>query len=236
MQKEDKIDLYRMVSQNYWYNVFTSTTNGSTWWKNQAISPGRWAVGYSVFYLLYRFLNENKPASVMEFGLGEMTRMLQEYKKNYQPNAICTTVEHNKEWIKIKESIDLDSSIMNVVHCESKQIRIDNKYRCNIYVDLLATIDKKHPGLTFNMIVIDGPIGSRKLSRYDVIDIIENDRLAKDFIIIMDDFNRIGEKRTAEAIMKTLTKKGINFFTGEFYDEKDIWIVTSESLRHFTTI
>ncbi len=59
-----------------WAEIFRSVTDKSTWLKNRSFAPGRWALGYPALYILYRILNEMKPKSILELGLGQSTRMI----------------------------------------------------------------------------------------------------------------------------------------------------------------
>ena len=58
--------------------------------------------------------------------------------------------------------------------------------------------------------------------------------LSKDFIIILDDFNRIGEQNTAEYICELISNKNIDYYTQVYRGSKNQIIITSEKNRFVT--
>src|SRR5690554_7298280 len=65
----------KILQELNWSNVFNNTISDSEWFKNKSISPGRSAVGYPLLYVLYRILNDVKPLNILEFGLGQSTKI-----------------------------------------------------------------------------------------------------------------------------------------------------------------
>ena len=89
---------------------FNSTTIGSQWFKYKSISPGGSAVDYAFFYTLYRTLCSKKPNKILEFGLGQSSKMVHQYADYYQTIAI--TVEHDPQWVEFfKKEKDGDYDI-----------------------------------------------------------------------------------------------------------------------------
>ena len=60
-------NLNRNVNELIWANIFHDATKGCAWLdrENFAINPGRWAVGYNYFYVVFRILNEFKPKNIL---------------------------------------------------------------------------------------------------------------------------------------------------------------------------
>lgn len=228
--------LKRIVQENYWANIFNSTIKGNDWFDEIGLSPGRWAVGFPILYLVFKILNEIKPDYIIEFGLGELTKMIQAYKKNYNKYSFCLTVEHDQEWIELKKKQFLDMSLINILKCQLEELVVSNKYNSLVYKDLEAELDMIDKRLKFNLIIIDGPFGSKHYSRYNIINLIEKGKLHEDFIIIMDDYERTGEKQTANVIFSKLEMMNIEYKFGKFSGAKDVLIITSHSLHHYTTI
>ena len=83
-------------------------------------------------------------------------------------------------------------------------------------------------GLEFpDLIIIDGPIAGKKLyPRTNIIDLIPNN-LAEDFIIILDDAERDGEKRTADLIFDKLVENEIDYVKSYKIATKTQLIITS---------
>jgi hypothetical protein len=234
---DNKYDgLKRLVQENYWANIYNNTIQGNKWITNIGISPGRWAVGYPVLYLVFRILNEVRPNFVLECGLGELTKMIQAYKNLHNNNAYCLTVEHDYEWIEFKKSQFLDTKLIEIIKCELEDINVIENNKSLVYKDLLEKLDKIDKEIQFNLIIIDGPKGSNRYSRFDIVKLIEAGKIHKDFIIILDDYERIGEKDTCEILLKRLEEMQINYQLGVYRGEKDSLIITSNSLSFYTTI
>ena len=64
--------------------VFNSTIADSEWLRYKSFSPGRWAVDYALLYTLYRTLTAMKPTKIIEFGLGQSSKMIHQYAIFYQ--------------------------------------------------------------------------------------------------------------------------------------------------------
>jgi hypothetical protein len=189
-----------------------------------------------MFYAVYRILDELKPNSILELGLGELTKLLQVYRLKMNALATCITVEHDVEWIKFKEKLFLDHKLINIINCELKEINPVKNVNSISYKNLNEEIDKTSNSQKFDLIIIDGPFGSKNYSRYNIIELIENERLNENFIILMDDYERIGEQQTAQSVFDVLQMKGITFEKGVLYGEKNLLIITSSSLKYYTSI
>jgi ribosomal protein RSM22 (predicted rRNA methylase) len=88
----------RYASEAVWAETFNNTIAGSTWLKNTAFAPGRWAAGYPVLYVMYRVLNEVRPKRILELGLGQSTRMIAQYAASHE-GVEHFVVEHDPDWI-----------------------------------------------------------------------------------------------------------------------------------------
>ena len=94
-QQSKMIDMQNEILKS---QIFNSTIIDSEWLKYRSFSPGGWAVDYGFLYTLYRVLNDMKPKNILEFGLGQSSKMIHQYANFYQ-NANAITCEHDSEWI-----------------------------------------------------------------------------------------------------------------------------------------
>lgn len=62
------------------------------------------------------------------------------------------------------------------------------------------------------------------------------DCLKEDFVILLDDYNRQGEKNMVELMKKILQEHDIKFNTGVYRGNKDTFMITSENLRFLCTM
>jgi hypothetical protein len=77
----------KLQREIYWSQVFNSAIRNSEWLKDTAFNAGRWAIGFPVLYVLYRILDSMKPLSILEFGLGESSKMTGRYRNAFKDAA-----------------------------------------------------------------------------------------------------------------------------------------------------
>ncbi|GAO45226.1 hypothetical protein [Flavihumibacter petaseus] len=233
---EKKLDKLSLVSgkidEIYWAQVFNNTISGSSWLTKQAFSPGRWAAGYPFLYILYRILNETKPQSILEFGLGETTKLTYQYLCNVQTQQQkkLLVIEQDENWLRFFEQ-NFPGVSKNVLLREigKGQVKGAEVFQ---YKDLLEGIGNQQ----FNLVLVDGPWGSPQYSRYQIVSLVENDKIAADFIIVIDDVNREGESMTLQEVKLALQKKNIPFEEGVYQGVKDTAILVSPQYKFLTSL
>jgi len=185
-------------------NVLMETIVNSEWLNSKTFTLRGGAANYSFIFILYMVLDLIKPENILEFGIGQTSLVTTQFAKFY--NKDLTIVEHNQEWINIFQKRLNIGSKTKIVHknlinflCEG-----ENSDKYDSLDDI--TKDKK-----FNLIIIDGPIGvDRKYPRTNILDLIP-EYLDENFVIILDDAEREGEKNTANLIFKALEKNNIAY-------------------------
>lgn len=216
----------------YWGQIFNSTIVGSRWYKNQAISPGRWAVGYEFLYVLYRILDEVRPKSILELGLGQSTKLTSQYANQEQIKHIV--VEHDPDWKAFFEKgwSDLSKYTEICVSPLKEVCGIDNKYyEYQNFGDIVGT-------QKYNLILVDGPWGGNGCSsRRDVLHILP-EILEEDFVMMFDDCGRLGEETSVTDAEKILQKNGISYAKGIYNGGgiKVTMVLTSESLKFLCSL
>jgi glycosyltransferase involved in cell wall biosynthesis len=221
---------YKLLQQNaepYWANVYHDTINNSSWLKNKSVSPGRWAVSYIVLYVLYRILDETKPRAVLECGLGQSSKLTIQYAM--ANNADLMICENNSEWLAFfKRQFPIADKYTKILDAE--MIHVVPEYESRTYAGFKSALgDKK-----FNLVLIDGPLGSEHYSRPQVLDVVDN--LDKSFVILLDDMNRIGEQETFELLKNKLTEKHIKFRQGVYESDKKLGLICSPDLEWLVTL
>ena len=210
-------------------NLFRDTIQDSEWLKYKSFSPGGWAVDYGVLYTLYRVLNDVKPKNIIEFGLGQSSRLLHRYGA-YYPNANVLTCEHSTEWIDFfKAEID-DKYPVNI-----KLLGLGNRTYQGIETLVYKDLDVVSSGEKYDLIMVDGPYGSEHYSRSQVIDLVR-DNLAERFCIILDDYERQGEQETIVEVKKVLEEKQIPFSSVVYEASKKHCLICSKDLEFLTTL
>ena len=199
------IEVIKRNSNEILYAEIFHDTSKNSKWLNEELSLSSGAIGYPMAYILYRILDEVKPKSILELGLGQSTKIITSYVK-YQKKVIHDVVEHDQNWINFfKMNMGLEK-VQNI-HCLENYKRKYNGCELNAY----RNFKKEFKGKSYDLILIDGPVGwGQEYARMDILDIIP-ECLNKSFVILLDDSERIGEKRTIEMLEKKLQKNYKNF-------------------------
>ncbi|GHV17513.1 hypothetical protein FACS189425_03930 [Clostridia bacterium] len=221
------LQMQRTSEEILWSNIFHDTIINSTWFKDKTVSPGRWAVGYPFLYVLYRVLNEVKPKSILELGVGQSTRMTAQYSNTSGCKHVA--VDHDPEWLDFfKKQCDF-----------LKNVRLETlpllKKDCFIYEGFEKVICNKQ----FDLIIIDAPYGFQAKpnspARIDVLPFIP-ECLTENFVILLDDFNRTGEQEMLKLLLSKLGSNSVQYQTGIYSGQKDTMLVSGGSLGFLCTM
>jgi hypothetical protein len=203
-----------------WGNIFRDTIQESDWLKQKSFSSGRWAAGYPFLYILYRTLDMIEPKSILEFGLGETSKITTQYYKAREDESCLRIIEHDKNWIAFFSKKLACKNVILQLDIETIEVK---GFKTNTYSKIIEKLGNNQ----CDLIIIDAPIGSSHFSRYQIITVVENNLLAKDFIIIFDDTDRKGEAETLSELKSTLQKNGYAFDSNTYSGEKQTTILCS---------
>lgn len=207
--------------------IFNNLINNSTWVQRKDFIPTGGAATYSFLKILYVILEYIQPINILEFGMGQTSKLTAQYKAYKNPEANLQIIEHDKDWIDyFSQQLPHNTNIIrkDIVKFEFNGT-VNEKYND------LSNITKNHK---YSLIIIDGPYGYNSLySRTNIIDLIP-DNLADDFIIILDDYDRIGERNTGKLILDKLDECNIKYYKKSSIATKTQLIITSESYKFIT--
>lgn len=208
--------------------IFNSTITDSEWLRYKNFSPGRMAVDYGFLYTLYSVLNSMKPKAIIEFGLGQSSKMVHQYANYFHVNAI--TYEHDSDWMSFfNEGKDGE---YDITACLTELETIEYKgYETLTYKD----IDKKLAGKKFDFVVVDGPFGSPHYSRSEIVGIAK-DNLKERFCILIDDTGRVGEKEIILEIVDVLESNHIDFYMCTYESLKNHTLICSADMKFLTSL
>ena len=140
------------------------------------------------------------------------------------------TVEHDKNWIDFfcKENGITDEHIV--------QLNLEKRKVAETRADVTAYVGftERFKGERFDLISIDGPFGSDEISRIDILPLLP-DCLSDDFIILMDDCQRVGEQNTYNAILQKLQENSIEYSTGSYVGEKVMNLICARKYGFLAT-
>ena len=102
--------------------------------------------------------------------------------------------------------------------------------------DYLGYMDIESVTNDFSLYIIDGPFGSQNYSRFDIVSLAKSFTPNKEFIIIIDDYNRSGEKETAEQLLKVLEQKKIPVKCKNYDGVKSQLVITTKAYEMALTL
>ena len=213
-----------------WANVFHDTIKDREWLKNLSISPGRWAADYSALYVLTKILSDYKPKRIIEFGLGESSKIISAFLEHDLKDSEHLIIEQDVNWSTVfKDRFKLsEKSEILILPLETKIVK---GFSVNSYTKIEEKVK-----CVFDLYFVDGPFGSPNFSRYDICRIANQLTNQNEFIIIIDDYNRNGEMETANGLMSQLTQKGIEFYSGIYTGTKAQIVIATKKYRFATSL
>ena len=229
-QQQFQLDKMQGIQNDiYMAMKFNDTIRECPWLQHKSFSPGGWAVDYGCLYTLYRVLNDIHPKNILEFGLGQSSKLIHQYA-NYYKDANALTYEHDSEWIEFFNKGKTGDYNVNIYKTELEEVEYHG----------IKTLSYKNncdelKGQKFDMIMIDAPFGSEHYSRSQILNILPN-CLAKSFCIIMDDYNRQGEQETIKEVESLLSANGIKTVKAVYRASKEHYLLCSNDLRFLSTL
>jgi len=214
--------------ENYFANRFHDSIRGINETHELCLNIGGWAGNYSFFYLLNRIILNYKFNSIIEFGLGESTKLINAYRKSSRIVCKYTIFEEDKSWLDFFTSNNKLKDDTKLLFKSAEFLTI-NDCEVNCYQNL----DVKELVGNEVFYIIDGPKGSPNYSRYEIVRIAENFNEKTEFLILLDDYNRAGEKQTIDNLIKILESKNI-FFKKQVYQASRSQIVIASKKYEYT--
>jgi hypothetical protein len=207
-------------------NLFSSIIKDCEWLQFRSFSYGGMAMDSAALYTLFRILDEIKPQNILEFGLGESSKLIHQFASYTKCDAI--TIEHDKEWIEFfnrRHAIKMDIKFHELYE-------VSNNGNESGYKGIEITFGNKK----FDFIVVDGPLGTDHYSRSHVLNLIPQ-HISKTFCIMMDDTHRQGEIETFNKMCEKLRENKIDYYERCYHGgTKSHSIVCSTDLKFLTTM
>ncbi len=227
---EEQRKIYLQSKELEWAHVFHDSIRGKEWLVKLPLNIGRWAGSYSFFYVLGRILNDYKPQSIIEFGLGESSKFISAYLDNELLNTKHVVIEQSEDW---KNAFQKRFQLSK--HSEIKICNLETKTHKGLEYYGYKNIDNVVTG-KFDFYIVDGPLGSDNFSRFDIVSLCERLNTDDEFIIIIDDYNRKGEKETVDELYANFREKGIEVNTGMFEGNKNVLLIATEKYKYATSV
>lgn len=230
--QENRDNQNKIILQNQeleWAFVYQDSIRGNKWLEELPLNIGRWAGNYAFFYVLNRILNDFKPQTILELGLGESTKFISTYLDNKLINSRHIVIEQDMSWKnQFRESFML-SERSDIIVCPLIKMKVKG-FETNAYHNLDLAITEK-----FDLYVIDGPFGSIHYSRYDIVNLAKSFVEEDQFVIIIDDYNRNGEKETVIDLINLFKKNKIKVYQNNYIGNKSAMVIASEKYKLATS-
>jgi len=155
----------------------------STNWLNHVIYPIGGAASPAFIGVLSRILIENKLSTIIEFGVGQTSKVLSNWAK--ETGGQVFSIEHDSYWAnECRQELEHDSH--EIIYAPLKVG--SSGYTWYDESAIMRSLD----GQRADLIIVDGPIGTARWSRAGIIDFFDN--LHKDdWIVLWDDLHRYGD-------------------------------------------
>jgi hypothetical protein len=135
-------------------------------------------------YEIIENIKQNKKI-ILELGSGRTTKLLNLF------NVDLLSIEENEEYFN---KLNVESECVILPY---KMIKYNNM-TSRVYDGLENILLNKK----FNLVIIDGPLGyDVEISRVDLLHIVKNN-ITEDCCILVDDYNRLQEKKLIEELKK----------------------------------
>lgn len=230
---ENKASQKQIIAQNeelLWASIFHDSIRGKKGIENVSLNIGRWAGNYSFFYILNRILADYEPKQIIEFGLGESSKFVSAYLDNYLVDSNHLIIEQDANW-KTSFENKFTLSTRSSIEVMPLIIKKHGDFEYNGYDLIEDKIVSK-----FDLYIIDGPFGSPNYSRFDVFSLAEKLTKEDEFIIIMDDYQRTGEKETTSQLLQMFKEKQITIYDKEYKGIKSVKILGTEKYKYITSL
>ncbi len=212
------------ITELLWSQKFQHSIVDADWLRKKAVSASGAAANYSFLYVLFRILNDFKPSSILEIGLGQTTKLNAQYVAYHNKQAELYVVEDSTDWIKLFDDFLGLSKNIHLLCLPLEKINVKG-FVVDAYKNLAHLIENRE----FNLIINDGPMGNEHYSRAGIINLIPNN-LAESFVILFDDYDRCGEKETVALICEILKKHSYTFNTTIYKGVKQQFLIYSPDL------
>jgi len=213
-----------------WAHVYHDSIRGKAWLEQLPLNVGRWAGSYALFYILNRILNDFRPASIIEMGLGESSKFISAYLKHELPGSSHLIIEQSPKWQDAFNARFKLSPGTEIKICEAT-VKDVKGHSSSCYLGLEAIAQQK-----FDLYLIDGPNGSPRYSRYDMVRIAEHLKPPDEFIIVVDDYERDAEKESASDLLAMLEQKNLKTYQGVYPGNATVLVIATEKYKYTTTL
>jgi predicted O-methyltransferase YrrM len=160
--------------------------------------PVKAAANYSLLYLLASLIRETRPKRILELGCGQSTILISRLCDKFEIETFVS-VDADPDWASRIAMLAPNADIRALPLTQ-------RRFLGRSFMGFDPTPLK---GSKFDFMLVDGPVGQRALSRFTAVEIAAA-HLDEEFIVVFDDAERFGERRTIrkfEAMLRARDRK-----------------------------
>lgn len=173
------------------------------------------AASYSLMYLLTRVMTELPVQRVIELGSGQSTILIDRLR----PTAgMHVAYEQSEIWARTVAA--------RAPRCELRCSPLADTVFEGVRYAGFGALQKAD----FELLLVDGPNGTDHASRYDCVPLVEANQ-AREFVVIVDDADRPGERETVAALTAVLTRRGIEHKLNHLHGRNTQAVITTAGMR-----
>lgn len=173
------------------------------------------AASYSLMYLLTRVLSELPVRRVFELGSGQSTVLIDRLRGAEGTHVVY---EQSDVWAR--------AVAVRAPRCELRHSPlVEKSFEGVAYRGFEAM-----QSADFDLLLVDGPNGTDHASRYDCVPLVDANR-SPEFVVIVDDADRPGERETVAALTKLLLRKGIDHKLNHIAGRTTQAVITTPGMR-----
>lgn len=144
------------------------------------------AANAGLLYLLFRLLDDFPRLDILEIGAGQSSLLLDALARAGRAQSLVT-LEHDAAWAA--------RIAARVAH----EVRVAPLRPAPVF-GIEAPVYDINLGRRFDLVVVDGPIGTPRYSRWGTLQLL-SESLAEEFVVVFDDAERPGERATIEKLL-----------------------------------
>ncbi len=158
-------------------------------------STGGGTANFSLLFVLLSILREEGVTSVLELGAGHSTRLFAQWARATRGTVL--SIEHDRAWLE-----RVGFSGIRIVHGPLAAAVAAGRH--------IQWYDAPRPTTRVDLLLVDGPPAWSRSHRFDRLGILAwlPDVLADEFIIVVDDASRAGERWLVSELQRRLEEAG----------------------------
>lgn len=169
----------------------------------------RWSLSPNIILHVLNDICINNRQNIIEFGAGASTFYIAKLLKVLQFKAKFYSVESDKKWAtELQRQLaiyELENYVKVIYAPVTKVPSLLSFKEQSTWYDVGILNEVIDVDIKFDLIVIDGPIGNESpFARYSALPFLKN-KIAQEFSIYLDDFNRDQEKIIVKEWQKTFS-------------------------------